>query len=113
MNNTENKFIVDYSTEHLYLFFLGSDYHFDLRQGDAGDYWNSFDHEGKGYDINLYVEDEDSLPQLIVYDLKVNEEGYVETDMQNYAIIDLCEEFGSREKYVNGYNKSFDSLDLL
>ena len=107
MNNyAENKFIVDYSTDHLYLFFLGNDYHFDLNEGDAGDYWTSFEYEGKGYDINLYVATELDYPQLTVYDLKVNEEGYVETDMQNYAIIDLCEEFGSREKYVNGYNKT-------
>jgi RimJ/RimL family protein N-acetyltransferase len=48
-NYAGNKFIVDYSTDHLYLFFLGNDYHFDLNEGDAGDYWTSFEYEGKGY----------------------------------------------------------------
>jgi hypothetical protein len=105
-NYAENKFIVDYSTDHLYLFFLGSDYHFDLNDGDPQDYWNSFEFEGRGYDVNLYIEDENELPQLTVYHLKMNEEGFWETDHTRYFIIDLCEEFGSREKYVNGYNQN-------
>jgi hypothetical protein len=105
---TLNKFIVDYSTDHLYLWFEGNDYHFDLNEGDCGDFWHSFEHKGELYDVNFYAESELDYPCLSVYPIVTKSDGSVDydaIDYNNYILVDCCEEFGDREKYLTGYQK--------
>lgn len=51
-----NTYSIDYSKKTLKLVFDNETYNFDLNEGDIGDYWNSFTHKNKLYDVNFHKE---------------------------------------------------------
>lgn len=72
-------YIINYNTRELTLSYNGYTYLFDLNDGDIGDYWNSFEHNGETFDINFSQENEHQFPTLSLYHL--DKDGYI--DMNN------------------------------
>ncbi len=65
-----NKFTVDYDKETLVLSYNGETFNFSLKDGDKGDFWNSFiDSNGVLRDVNFSQEDENDSANLSVYSL--------------------------------------------
>lgn len=65
-----NNFIVDYDKETLVLNYNGETFNWNLKDGDKGDFWNSFtDSKGILRDVNFSQEDESDSANLSVYNL--------------------------------------------
>jgi hypothetical protein len=96
-----NTYKIDYDKLCVYLIYDGEDYAFNLTNGDIGDYWDSFFHNGQMYDINFYQEDSDSNPFLSVYKCKLSNDGAWEMDAFNYEKIPLYEITGDVHNFIN------------
>jgi len=92
-----NTITVNYDTMILLLSFENVEHTFDLRDGDASDFWHSFEHKGKDYDINFFIND-DNIAGASVYGTdEVNELTVIDTSDETY--IDNVNESGDKERY--------------
>lgn len=88
-------FTINYNEQKLTFHYNGGVYQFNLRDGDIGDYWNSFVHNGETLDINYHQEDMSQTPTLSVYHL--DSDGYI--DMSNSTEIEFAGYCGDPKNY--------------
>jgi hypothetical protein len=67
LRDRANHFSLDYNARVLRITFKGSKYIFDLDEGDTGDFWHSFTHNGEIYDVNFAQEDASYNPVVSAY----------------------------------------------
>lgn len=96
-----NNFIVDYNKETLVLNYNGETFNWSLKDGDKGDFWNSFtDSKDVLRDVNFSQEDENDSANLSVYSL-IDKGGDYSTDMSSGEAIQEKELIGDAVKYFN------------
>jgi len=88
-------YTINYNTRELTLSYNGCAYLFNLDDGDTGDYWNSFEHNGETLDVNFSQEDEHQVPSLSVYHL--DKDGYI--DMNTLEEIEFGGFIGDSKNY--------------
>jgi hypothetical protein len=94
----ENYAKLNYDTSQLVLFYNGLTYTFNLKDGDAEDYWNSFQlKDFTEKDINFSVDEYDKQGvlngQVCVYDT-------IDGQLTNDEIIPVIEAIGDINKYM-------------
>ena len=96
-----NKIEVDYDKMILNLFFQGVKHTFDLKQGDAGEFWHGFQHKNEEWDLNFYI-NSDGITVANIYSTIEDEEGFVSIDTEGFTINNVnIKEQGDKEKYLS------------
>ncbi len=109
----ENRIEVNYMTGLLLLIFEGIVHEFDLKKGDAGEFWHGFLHNGKHMDLNFHVND-DLIASASVYGTITNDDDTISTDTSNETYIENknVKEVGELKYYLTWLNDD-ESKDEL
>ena len=103
-----DKYLVDYANKLLTLRFKGETFHFNLRDGDVGDFWHSFTmKDGTINDINFSQENQNEVPNLSVYEEV--DEGAVNTNKETY--IKKYEQMGDQKIYFEEFIKYAEAVE--
>jgi len=65
-------YYINYDKSKLTIFADSEAYEFNLRDGDVGEFWNSFEHDGKVFDVNMHQESVNHVPTVCIYTVKDN-----------------------------------------
>lgn len=96
-----NYAIIDYNMMELTLVFNREEFVFDLTLGDIGDFWQGFECEDKSFDINYFKDTEDSVDMVIVYCTKLDEDGELTINTDDYYEIHVIDIRGKASNYLN------------
>lgn len=92
-------FSINYDSKELSIHWDGQKFSFDLNEGDIGDYWHSFQHQGATYDLNYHQEDEMQEPSVSVYPVVFNKYGDFGPDTMNGDELNLKQKIGNPKNY--------------
>jgi hypothetical protein len=97
----KNTITVNYDTMILILIFNSVKHTFDLKNGDAGEFWYGFEHNGEPMDLNFHIND-DGIASASVYGTEINDEGFVTTNTSDETYIENKDvtEIGDRDYYL-------------
>lgn len=96
-----NTIQVNYDKMSLDLIFEGIKHNFNLKDGDAGEFWHGFQHKEKEFDLNFHIND-DNETYASIYSTKEDDEGFIVMDDEE-ATIDSknIKETGNKDKYLS------------
>ena len=98
----ENKYLVDYDNRILTIRFEGEVFHFNLNDGDVGDFWHSLTtKDGVIKDVNFSQEDETEVPNLSLYAVKENDAGELLIDTSDEIYIEEYAQMGNPKTYFD------------
>ena len=98
----EDKYIVDYDHKLLTISFEGETFHFNLNDGDIGDFWHSLTTKnGVIKDVNFSQEDENEVPNLSLYGVKENDEGELLIDTSDEIYVENYTQVGNPKTYFD------------
>ena len=96
----EDKYLVDYDHKLLAISFEGETFHFNLNDGDVGDFWHSLTTKGGVIkDVNFFQDDEKEVPNLSLYGVKKNESGEYLIDTSDEIYIEKYLQAGDQLNY--------------
>lgn len=98
---SENRIEVNYMTGLLLLIFENVVHEFDLKDGDVGEFWHGFEHNGESKDLNFHVND-DLIASASVYGTTKNDDGTVScnTNDETYIENKFVREVGNVKEYM-------------
>ena len=98
----KNSIKVNYDLMLLTLMFEGVVHEFDLKKGDAGEFWHGFQHKGLEFDLNFHIND-DNLASASVYGTELDDFGewHCNTSDETYIDTKDVEEVGDKDKYLS------------
>ena len=66
-------YYINYNKAEMTIFANHESFKFDLKEGDIGEFWHSFEFEGEVFDVNMHQDSADQVPSVSIYKVEHNQ----------------------------------------